>query len=75
MDILDEKLKYSNFEDHFPEYVGPKNDTNAVKMFMKDTFTNICDAAGKKPYPHFTCATGTYSFISTLKNNHLDNFA
>lgn len=62
-DLLEEKIMYSNLEDHFPEYIGPKRDAEKAKAFIKGLFTENYE--DRTIYSHFTCATSK-KFEQTL---------
>ncbi|KJE92418.1 GTP-binding protein alpha subunit [Capsaspora owczarzaki ATCC 30864] len=58
-DIFDEKIRYSNLRDYFPEYDGADQDGNHAREFILTKFADLNRMDGKALYPHFTCATDT----------------
>lgn len=75
IDLLKEKIMYSDLENYFPDYKGPKQDELAAMKFIEDWFMDI--APPRKIYTHFTCATDTENIkkvfndvkLSVLKEN------
>ncbi|XP_053321403.1 guanine nucleotide-binding protein subunit alpha-15-like isoform X2 [Spea bombifrons] len=79
-DLLAEKIGMSDLTTYFPEYKGPRNDAEAAKEFILETYKNIFNEAQppyvkkhKKEaktrlYHHLTCATDTNN-IRTVFND------
>lgn len=55
IDLLDEKIVYSDLDKYFPEFQGPRCDSNAACSFILDLFLQV----RPKLYHHYTCATDT----------------
>eukprot|EP01134_Creolimax_fragrantissima_P000785 CFRG0785T1 len=80
-DLFEEKIHISTFGDYFPEYQGPKDDSDAIKIFILNTFFQLNRQANKTIYSHFTCATDTKNieFVfaavrDTILQNNLKNY-
>lgn len=58
IDLLAEKIKYSNLAKFFPEFDGPLYDDLAARDFIEQMFLEVTPA-GKAIYKHYTCATDT----------------
>ncbi|KAK2715194.1 guanine nucleotide-binding protein G(q) subunit alpha-like [Artemia franciscana] len=58
-DLLQEKIKLSDFVNYFPEYNGPKQDAEEIKKFILKKFLDLKPNQEKTIYPYFTCATNT----------------
>ncbi|XP_072516363.1 guanine nucleotide-binding protein subunit alpha-14-like [Salminus brasiliensis] len=79
-DLLQEKITKSNLADYFPQYKGPKNDTEAAKKFILTMYEEQ-NTEHKRMYSHYTCATDTENIRFTFKavkdtimRSHLDVF-
>ena len=59
-DIFDEKIHYSHLADHFPSYIGPKQNPEKAKNFICDMFM---DSTPDK-HNHVT-----FHFISSIDSN------
>ncbi|KNC77542.1 guanine nucleotide-binding protein G(q) subunit alpha, partial [Sphaeroforma arctica JP610] len=80
-DLFEEKIYLSNFADYFPEYEGHDDDSDAIKIFILNTFFQLNRQANKTIYSHFTCATDTKNieFVfaavrDTILQNNLKNY-
>lgn len=59
-DLFDEKIKYYNIADWFPEYKGPTSDYDAgVKFFLAQFLARNNSNSTHQIYHHVTCATDT----------------
>ncbi|KAK2724737.1 guanine nucleotide-binding protein G(q) subunit alpha-like [Artemia franciscana] len=58
-DLLQEKIKLSDFINYFPEYNGPKQDVEQVQKFILKMFLDLKTKQKKTIYHYFTCATDT----------------
>ncbi|XP_075169565.1 guanine nucleotide-binding protein G(q) subunit alpha-like [Haematobia irritans] len=57
IDLLEEKIMYSDLSTYYPAYKGPRHDHEAARKFIHDMFmeqTRRVDI-----YKHFTCGTDT----------------
>ncbi|XP_029469510.1 guanine nucleotide-binding protein subunit alpha-11-like [Rhinatrema bivittatum] len=79
MDILAEKIKDSDLVAYFPEFRGPKQDTEAAKMFIMEKYKEIylksemntsknLSSKRRMFYPHYTCATDTQNIRKVFNN-------
>ncbi|XP_073819952.1 guanine nucleotide-binding protein subunit alpha-11-like [Musca autumnalis] len=57
IDVLEEKIKYSDLRRYFPEYDGPHQDHITAREFIANMFLD--EMSVRKLYKHFTCATDT----------------
>ncbi|XP_005176463.1 guanine nucleotide-binding protein subunit alpha-11 [Musca domestica] len=57
IDLLNEKIMYSDLDAYFPEFTGPKKNYEAAKDFIANMF--LKDLPRQKTFKHFTCATDT----------------
>ncbi|XP_013108601.1 guanine nucleotide-binding protein subunit alpha-11 [Stomoxys calcitrans] len=80
IDLLEEKIMYSDLDKYFPEFQGPKHDYEAAKQFIAGMFDDAMSNR-KNKYPHFTCATDTNNikFVfdavrDSILNDKLDKF-
>ncbi|XP_075158037.1 guanine nucleotide-binding protein G(q) subunit alpha-like [Haematobia irritans] len=71
IDILREKIMYSDLVTFFPEYKGPAHDYLAARDFIEGMFLN--ETKRKNLYKHFTCATDTKNITVIFKMNN-NNF-
>ncbi|NP_001083750.2 guanine nucleotide-binding protein subunit alpha-14 [Xenopus laevis] len=58
-DLLQEKIMYSHLIDYFPEFTGPKQDSQAARDFILKLYQDQNPDKEKVIYSHFTCATDT----------------
>ncbi|XP_052264293.1 guanine nucleotide-binding protein G(q) subunit alpha-like [Dreissena polymorpha] len=54
-DLLEEKIMHSHLVDYFPDFDGPKKDSQAAREFILRMFVDL----KRIIYSHFTCATDT----------------
>eukprot|EP00123_Amoebidium_parasiticum_P015240 comp22849_c1_seq1/m.36020 comp22849_c1_seq1/g.36020 ORF comp22849_c1_seq1/g.36020 comp22849_c1_seq1/m.36020 type:complete len:356 (-) comp22849_c1_seq1:288-1355(-) len=80
-DLFEDKIHLANFNQHFPEYEGPPDDSDAIKIFILNTFFRLNRQPNKTIYSHFTCATDTKNikFVfaavrDTILQNNLKNY-
>jgi len=59
IDLLEEKVMYSNLIDYFPEYDGPANDPISAREFILKMYEDLNPDPEKSLFSHFTCATDT----------------
>lgn len=57
IDLLQEKIMYSDLNRYFPDYKGPKRDYEAAREYILSLFMN--DKVQQQLYRHYTCATDT----------------
>nr|XP_015221211.1 PREDICTED: guanine nucleotide-binding protein subunit alpha-14-like isoform X2 [Lepisosteus oculatus] len=81
-DILEEKIIYSHIVEYFPEFTGPKQDSEAAKKFILSMYREQNSDKDKAIYSHFTCATDTenirFVFIAvkdTILQQNLKEFS
>lgn len=79
-DLMEEKIRYSSLETHFPEFINFKgykqNDYTSAVNFIQDMFLNMKDKNGlyiidTKVTPvfcHYTCATDTQNVKTVFKD-------
>jgi len=79
-DLMEEKIRYSSLETHFPEFINFKgykqNDYTSAVSFIQDMFLNMKDKNGlyiidTKVTPvfcHYTCATDTQNIKTVFKD-------
>ncbi|XP_013108599.1 guanine nucleotide-binding protein subunit alpha-11-like [Stomoxys calcitrans] len=65
IDLLEEKIMYSDLAVFFPEYQGPKQDHMKAREFLRDMFLQL--TTRRKFYKHFTCATDTNQIKTILE--------
>ncbi|XP_017008411.2 G protein alpha q subunit [Drosophila takahashii] len=58
-DLFETKIRTTHLVDYFPEYDGPKQDSQAAQGFILRMFLKVNPDPDKKVYPHFTVATST----------------
>lgn len=58
-DLLEEKIMHSHLVDYFPEYDGPKRDSQSAREFILKMYVDLNPDNDKIIYSHFTCATDT----------------
>ncbi|KAE8633137.1 hypothetical protein XENTR_v10001794 [Xenopus tropicalis] len=58
-DLLQEKIMYSHLIDYFPEFTGPKQDSQSARDFILKLYQDQNPDKEKVIYSHFTCATDT----------------
>ncbi|KAK9302066.1 hypothetical protein QLX08_005802 [Tetragonisca angustula] len=57
-DLLEEKIMYSHLVDYFPEYNGPKQQSEPAREFILKVYLSTNPDPDRMCYSHFTCATG-----------------
>nr|XP_033812606.1 guanine nucleotide-binding protein subunit alpha-15 [Geotrypetes seraphini] len=77
-DLLEEKIMDSDLVSYFPEFGGPKQDTEAAKKFFMEKYreiflkseinTSIFSSKRRMFYPHYTCATDTHNIRKVFNN-------
>lgn len=79
IDLLKEKIMYSDLATFFPDYTGPKQDYLAAREFIAQIFEKLMPS--RRLYKHFTCATDTANIKvvfavvrDTILNEHLNRF-
>ncbi|XP_043525094.1 G protein alpha q subunit isoform X3 [Frieseomelitta varia] len=58
-DLLEEKIMYSHLVDYFPEYNGPKQQSEPAREFILKVYLSTNPDPDRMCYSHFTCATDT----------------
>ncbi|KAA0189850.1 hypothetical protein HAZT_HAZT006032 [Hyalella azteca] len=73
VDILQQKINSSHLDRYFPDYYGPKGDSQKAIKYIRDLFLDTAGACKKSVYPHETCATDTNRtrFIFTAVRDHI----
>ncbi|XP_067272113.1 guanine nucleotide-binding protein G(q) subunit alpha-like [Pseudorasbora parva] len=58
MDLLDEKIQFSDLKTYFPGFQGKHRDVQDAKQFIRELYTQkaVCNENSKILYSHFTCA-------------------
>ncbi|XP_002667410.3 guanine nucleotide-binding protein subunit alpha-15 isoform X1 [Danio rerio] len=72
IDILEEKIQFSNLKSYFPEFKGkPRNGQDAIQ-FIKELYTHNAYSSetksSKNVYFHYTCATDTNNIRSVFSD-------
>ncbi|KAK7896491.1 hypothetical protein WMY93_021816 [Mugilogobius chulae] len=66
-DLLEEKIVKSHLMTYFPEYKGPKGDSEEAKKFIRKEFEDRHSNRFKPLYTHYTCATDTGNIKKVFK--------
>lgn len=65
IDLLEEKIIYSDLAHTFPEFTGEKRNADVAKKFIRDMF--LKQQKKRNLYHHYTCATDTGNFKVVFK--------
>lgn len=77
IDLLQEKVEYSNLADYFPSFKGPKKCALAAQNFILEIFSEANKMNFRPVYSHFTCATDTQNceiVFAAVKDTILDKY-
>ena len=68
IDLFHEKLGVSPVSNHFPDYKGGNEDSDAAADYFADRFRSINRTAGREIYVHYTNATDTSLLKATMQS-------